>query len=241
MFISNTEGKSVFNNRLKFPNVSGIYMPSRFTGHISIGGNFISSLKEWMICLADFGLSKQGSNASDERASVSGAERYKALEMEWGTMYTRKADVFFLGCVALEIIAFGCVKRMKGFDEFRAPHKPRNCHRTNPVYTCFRHNLRSVKLFIKDQLRPISVSKHSLLDIVQMDALAEKGVLGPLPGTSGNYLFGLPVHSPTSVSGTGSGEDRGQGSTRTIRSGSKDWVQGSRRRLKENGKSQVAG
>jgi hypothetical protein len=38
------------------------------------------------------------------------------------------------------------------------------------------------------------------------------------------------------VSGTGSGKDRGQGSTRTIRSGSKDWDkvqgQGSRKRGK---------
>jgi serine/threonine protein kinase len=134
-------------------------------------------LKDRTIYLADFGLAKLRENVSENTASVSGTERYKAPEMGWSSKFTRKADVFSLACVTLELITFGCDKNIKGFDEFRALHGAQNCHRADPIHSCFRHNLTATRRFIHDHLRPVAQNLHFILDMLEFEALVEQACL----------------------------------------------------------------
>ena len=134
-------------------------------------------IKQQKIYLADFGLANQKEDLSLHAASVSGTERYKAPEMGFAKKYWRKADIFSLACIVIEMLAFGCGISLETFDQFRQQFGTRNCHRTNPPHTCFRHNIQATHKFINSYLRPKTANLERIFDVVQNELFVEEVIL----------------------------------------------------------------
>ena len=92
--------------------------------------------------LADFSLTKIGENDSS-LASVSGTELYKAPEQEMGAIWGRKADVFSLGCIMVDILAYSHNAKYEELLSFYATHGPKLCNRSR--HRRYRDNLDVVK------------------------------------------------------------------------------------------------
>jgi serine/threonine protein kinase len=111
-------------------------------------------LRDCHIYLSDFGLGILGSKVSELPASVSATEIYKAPEMETNAFYSRKADVFSLGCIFLEMLAILNNINISGFHKFRQTFSGTTCC-THSDNRCYRHNLDAVD-FALEQLGKIS-------------------------------------------------------------------------------------
>ena len=103
-------------------------------------------LKGRHIYLSDFGLATLGPNVSGLPASVSGTERYKAPEMKTSGVYSRKADVFSLGCILLELLVMLNDIDLREFHNFRQSWGRGNCARSDD--TCYRHNIPAIEYFM---------------------------------------------------------------------------------------------
>jgi serine/threonine protein kinase len=114
-------------------------------------------------------------------ASIEGTERYMAPEQGWNKVYGRSADCWALGCMYLELLAFGRNISNEYFQSFRQLHGGQECLASRN--TCYRHNMKAVSLFTSRFLgnqspaaesRSISLSLTSLLKgISSIDELPE--------------------------------------------------------------------
>jgi len=123
-----------------------------------------------LVYIGDFGLSKISETATDETATVSGTELYKAPEQQSGGHYGRKADVFSMACVVVDLLALGNNISKPHFNQFLAQHGPKTCHRSN--HMCFRHNLGVVRFVLSNIEHNNGLGK--LCDTVQYDLLQEE-------------------------------------------------------------------
>jgi serine/threonine protein kinase len=127
-------------------------------------------LKGDHIYLSDFGLATQSSAPSQHPASISGTEMYKAPEMETNAKYSRKSDVFSLGCVFLEILAVANNKSVETFRSFRQTYGNKSCHRSE--HTCYRHNLNACHNFIDTFIKRAKGIEY-VIDVIQKEMMAE--------------------------------------------------------------------
>jgi serine/threonine protein kinase len=105
--------------------------------HRDIKGNNIL-LKGGHVFISDFGLGYQADNPSQHMPSKVGNPKYLAIEAEDNKKYPRKADVYSIGAIMSELLAFGFNINPETYDRFRAENGPRKCFQSN--HKCFAHN-----------------------------------------------------------------------------------------------------
>jgi serine/threonine protein kinase len=134
-------------------------------------------LKGDRLLIADFGLATQSVSPSSNLASIHGTEKYMAPEQGYTLKYGRSADVFAMGCIMLELLAFGHNISVQYFDDYRRMWGPGKCDHSHN--TCYRHNLKGVARFIGEHFR--SSNKDSelepLIDIIEFEAIADRPTL----------------------------------------------------------------
>jgi len=129
------------------------------------------------IFLADCGLDALQEAASTYTTSIEGTERYTAPDhtQGWNKVYGRSADCWALGCIYLELLAFGTNISLEYFQTFRQIHGGRNCQASRN--TCYRHNMKAVALFISGFLRHRSQAVERIVDLIDYDILTPKEYL----------------------------------------------------------------
>jgi serine/threonine protein kinase len=90
-------------------------------------------LKKGQVFIGDFGLAYKGNNPSHHIASKMGNRKYKAPEAGEQNKYPRRADVFSMGAIFAEMLAFAHSIKPTDLDKFRAEEGTRKA--------CFYENL----------------------------------------------------------------------------------------------------
>jgi serine/threonine protein kinase len=132
-------------------------------------------LKGDRLLVANFGLATQKMYPSSNLASIHGTEKYMAPEQGYTLKYGRSADVFAMGCIFLELLAFGHNVAIDYFDHYRRIWVSGSCEYSHS--TCYRNNLKAVTGVIGKHLRTRNKEMENLVDIVEFEAIAGRPVL----------------------------------------------------------------
>jgi serine/threonine protein kinase len=125
------------------------------------------------IMIADFGLSREA--GSDKAATEPGSHVWGGPEADGGAIITRKADVFAMGTVLVEILAFGNGINTDALHALFSLYGPKKCQATQ--HQCFAHNMPVVMYVLGHLSRERGMGK--VMDVVFFDMLAIKPTLRP--------------------------------------------------------------